>query len=137
MRHAALGCAIAVVSLLAFGVAHAQDESVQKLVGIWKGKVELLDEPERMLVIKSVARVAGVWIANVEYGATGQNLGAFEGRVEQPRGTTTLTFSISGTRKVELTLASDTELRGQLKVSDGAGSWVGRKMSLRKTGDKP
>ncbi len=136
MRLGASTCAVVVATLLALGVALAQDESAQKVVGTWKGKVELLDEPERTLVIKSVTQQAGVWIAKVEYGPTGQKLDAFEGRVEKHRGATTLTFSISTSRKVELSLVSQTELRGQLKVSDGAGSWVGRKMRLLKTGDK-
>ena len=137
MRCVALACAIALAILAAVGVAHAQDASFQKVVGTWRGRIEMVDEPERTLVIKSVAREGGIWIAHVEYGPTGQKLGAFEGRVEKQRGATTLTFSISTTRKLELSLVSDTELRGQLKVSDGAGSWVGRKMSLQKTGDKP
>ena len=128
---------MAVAAVLALGGAHAQDESVQKVVGTWKGKVELLDEPERTLVVKSVTRAGGIWVASIEYGPTGQKLGAFEGRVEKQRGATTLTFSISTTRKVELSLVSDAELRGLLKVSDGEGSWVGRKMMLRKTSDKP
>ncbi len=128
--------AIAVVTLLVLGVAYAQDEAVQKVVGTWKGKVELLDETERTLVIKSVTRAGGIWIASVEYGPTGQKLGAFEGRVEKQRGATTLSFPISTTRKVELSLVSDTELRGLLKVS-AEGSWVGRKMLLQKTSDKP
>jgi len=137
MRVGSYAGAIVVATLLALGVAHAQDESVQKVLGTWKGKVELLDEPERTLVIKSVTRAGDIWIASVEYGTTGQKLGAFEGRVQKQRGGTTLTFPISTTRKVELSLVSDTELRGLLKVSDGEGSWVGRKMRLQKTGDKP
>ena len=137
MRVGPYAGAIAVATLLALGVAHAQDESVQKVLGTWKGKVELLDEPERTLVIKSVTRAGDMWIASVEYGPTGQKLGAFEGRVQKQRGATTLTFPISTTRKVELSLVSNTELRGLLKVSDGEGSWVGRKMVLQKTSDKP
>ena len=124
------------VALLALGVAHAQDESVQKIVGTWNGKIERLDEPERTLVVKSVTRAGSIWIASVEYGPTGQKLDAFEGRVEQQRGAPTLTFAISTTRKIELSLVSQTELRGQLKIS-AEGSWVGRKMLLTKAGDKP
>jgi hypothetical protein len=126
-----------VATLLALSVAQAQDLSVQKIVGTWKGKVELLDELERTLVIKSVTRVGSIGIASVEYGPTSQKLDAFEGRVEKQRGATILTFAISTTRKVELSLVSDTELRGWLKVSDGAGSWVGRKMRLQKESAKP
>jgi len=123
------------VALLALGVAHAQDESVQKIVGTWKGKIELLDEPERTLIVKSVTRAGGIWVASVEYGPTGRKLDAFEGRVEQARGAPTLTFYISTTRKVELALVSQTELRGQLKIN-AEGSWVGRKMLLTKSGAK-
>jgi hypothetical protein len=137
MRLGACAGAIVVAILLALPVAHAQNESVQKVLGTWKGRIELLDEPERTLVIKSVTRAGDIWIASVEYGLTGQKLDAFEGRVQNQRGATTLTFPISTTRKVELSLVSDTELRGLLKVSDGQGSWVGRKMALTKTGDKP
>jgi len=136
MRLGAYAGAMAAAAVLALGGAHAQDESVQKVVGTWKGKVELLDEPERTLVVKSVTRAGGIWVASIEYGPTGQKLGAFEGRVEQQRGATTLTFPVSTTRKVELSLVSETELRGQLKVS-AEGSWVGRKMRLTKTADKP
>ena len=134
MRRGAYASALA-VALLALGVAHAQDESVQKMVGTWKGKIELLDEPERTLIVKSVTRAGGIWIATVEYGPTGQKLDAFEGRVEQARGAPTLTFYISTTRKVELALVSQTELRGQLKIN-AEGSWVGRKMLLTKSGAK-
>ena len=134
MRRGAYASALA-VALLALGVAHAKDESVQKMVGTWKGKIELLDEPERTLIVKSVTRAGGIWIATVEYGPTGQKLDAFEGRVEQARGAPTLTFYISTTRKVELALVSQTELRGQLKIN-AEGSWVGRKMLLTKSGAK-
>ena len=134
MKLGAYASALA-VALLALGVAHAQDESVQKMVGSWKGKIELLDEPERTLIVKSVTRAGGIWIASVEYGPTGQRLDAFEGRVEQARGAPTLTFYISTTRKVELALVSQTELRGQLKIN-AEGSWVGRKMLLTKSGAK-
>ncbi|HKC97290.1 MAG TPA: hypothetical protein VKG20_04615 [Methylomirabilota bacterium] len=134
MRLGAYASALA-VALLALGVAHAQDESVQKMVGTWKGKIELLDQPDRTLIVKSVTRAGGIWIASVEYGPTGQKLDAFEGRVEQARGAPTLTFHISTTRKVELALVSQTELRGQLKIN-AEGSWVGRKMLLTKSGAK-
>ena len=134
MRLGAYASALA-VALLALGVAHAQDESVQKMVGTWKGKIELLDQPDRTLIVKSVTRAGGIWIASVEYGPTGQKLDAFEGRVEQARGAPTLTFYISTTRKVELALVSQTELRGQLKIN-AEGSWVGRKMLLTKSGAK-
>ena len=134
MRLGAYASALA-VALLALGVAHAQDESVQKMVGTWKGKIELLDQPDRTLIVKSVTRAGGIWIASVEYGLTGQKLDAFEGRVEQARGAPTLTFHISTTRKVELALVSQTELRGQLKIN-AEGSWVGRKMLLTKSGAK-
>ena len=134
MRLGAYASALA-VALLALGVAHAQDESVQKMVGTWKAKIELLDQPDRTLIVKSVTRAGGIWIASVEYGLTGQKLDAFEGRVEQARGAPTLTFYISTTRKIELSLVSQTELRGQLKIN-AEGSWVGRKMLLTKSGAK-
>jgi hypothetical protein len=133
----ALAIAFALATLLTLGVAHAQDEALQKMIGIWKGTIERFDESERMLVIKSVTRAADIWIASVEYGPTGQKLDAFSARVEKRRGATNLSFQTSTTRKVELSLVSDTELRGSLKVSDREGSWVVRKMVLRKTGDKP
>ena len=134
MRRGAYAGALA-VALLTLGVANAQDEAVQKMVGTWKGKIERLDEPERTLTVKSVTRAGDIWIASVEYGPTGQKLDAFEGRVEQARGAPTLTFYVSTTRKVELALVSQTELRGQLKIN-AEGSWVGRKMLLTKAGDR-
>ena len=73
MRFGAYTCVIAVATLLALSVAHAQDEAVQKMVGTWKGKVELLDEPERTLVIKSVTRAGDIWIASIEYGPPGRS----------------------------------------------------------------
>ena len=129
--------AIGVAVLLMLGVAHAQDPAIQKLVGTWEGKVDVRDEPERTLVIKSVAQERGQWIANIDYGTTGRTMNELQARIEQQRGTPTLTFASSTTNKVELQLVSDRELRGLLKVSDGAGSWVARKMALKKTGDKP
>ena len=133
MRLGAYAGAMAVAAVLALGGAHAQNESVQKVVGTWKGKVELLDEPERTLVVTSVTRAGSIWVASIEYGPTGQKLDAFEGRVEQLHGAPNLTFYLSTTRKVELALVSQTELRGQLKIN-AEGSWVGRKMLLTKSG---
>jgi len=129
--------AVGVVALLMLGVAQAQDQAVQKLVGTWEGKVDVRDEPGRTLVIKSVAQERGQWIANIDYGTTGRTMNELQARIEQQRGAPTLTFASSPTNKVELQLISDRELRGILKVSDGAGSWVARKMALKKTSDKP
>ena len=130
--------AIAASILLALGVAHAQDESPQKMVGTWLGKVDVHDEPERTLVIKSITREGDIWIAGIEYGPTGKKLSFLAARVEKQRGATTLTFPVSATSKVELSLISERELRGLLKIStEGEGSWVGRRMRLQKTSDKP
>jgi hypothetical protein len=129
--------AIAASILLMLGVAGAQDEGIQKMVGRWQGKVDLREEPERTLVIKSVRQERGVWIASIDYGPTGKSASALEARIERERGTPTMTFAMSTTSKVELQLFSERELRGVLKVADGTGSWVTRKLSLQKTGDKP
>jgi len=136
MRVRARVFAIALAVLSAVGSAHAQDASFQKLVGTWKGKVDVHDEPERTLVVKSVSREGDVWIATVEFGPTGKPLSLFPARVEKQGGGTMLSFPISSTRKVELSLVSERELRGLLKIS-AEGSWVGRKMALTKTSDKP
>jgi hypothetical protein len=128
--------AVAVATLLAFGVAHAQNEAFQKIVGTWTGKLDVHDEPERTLVIKSVTREGEIWIASIEYGPTGKTLSPLSARVDRQRGATTVTFPLSTTRKVELSLVSERELRGLLKIS-AEGGWVGRKMVLQKTGDKP
>ena len=124
------------LTVLAVSSAHAQDAAFEKLVGTWKGKVDLTDEPERTLVVKSVSREGDVWIATVEFGPTGKPLSLLPARVEKHGGGTMLSFPISATRKVELSLVSERELRGSLKVS-AEGSWVVRKMVLTKTSDKP
>jgi hypothetical protein len=129
--------AIGVSVLLMLGVAQAQDEAFQKMIGTWQGTVDVREDPERTLVIKSVVREGDVWIASIDYGPTGKRLSALQARVDRQRGTTSLAFPTSTTSKVELQLVSERELRGLFKVSDGAGSWVGRKMLLQKTGDKP
>jgi hypothetical protein len=131
------GLAIVVSTLLLFGVAHAQDEPFLKMVGTWQGKLDVREEPDRTLVIKSIVREGDVWISNVEFGPTPKSLKTLPARIERQRGTPTLTFPVSATTKVELQLVSERELRGMLKVSDGSGSWVSRKLSLTKTGDKP
>jgi hypothetical protein len=131
--HAAV---IAATLLLAINMTHAQGESFQKLVGTWTGRVDLHDEPERTLVIKSVAREADIWIASIEYGPTGKKLSAVSARVEKQGDATRLSFPISTTSKVELSLVTERELRGLLKIA-AEGGWVGRKMVLHKTGDKP
>jgi hypothetical protein len=95
------------------------------------------EEPDRTLVIKSIVREGDVWISNVEFGPTQKSLKTLPARIERQRGTPTLTFPVSATTKVELQLVSERELRGMLKVSDGSGSWVSRKLSLTKTSDKP
>jgi hypothetical protein len=99
-----------------------------------KGKLEVHDEPGRTLVINSATREGQIWIASIEYGPTGKTL-SISARVERQRGATTLTFPISTTSTVDLSLVSETELRGLLKISDSSGSWVGPKMRLQKTGD--
>ena len=129
--------AVGVSILLMLGVGHAQDETIQKMVGSWQGKVDVRDEPERTLVIKSVALEGGQWIANIEYGTTGKSVNALQARIEQQGGAPILMFASSTTNKVELQLISERELRGLLKVSDGTGSWVARKMTLQKTSDNP
>jgi hypothetical protein len=129
--------AIAASILLVLGVADAQDEGIQKMVGRWQGKADLREEPERTLVIKSVHQERGVWVASIDYGPTGKSASALEARIERERGTPTMTFAMSTTSKAELQLISERELRGVLKFADGTGSWVTRKLSLQKTGDKP
>jgi hypothetical protein len=128
--------AIAASTLLALGAAHAQDASPQKMVGTWQGKVDVHDEPERTLVVKSITREGDIWIASIEYGPTGKKLSVLPARVDTQRGAMTLSFPISATSKVELSLVSESELRGLLKISS-EGGWVGRKMRLQKIGDKP
>lgn len=54
MSFGARALAIGVAVLVMLGSAHAQDETIQKMVGLWQGKVDVHDEPERTLVIKSV-----------------------------------------------------------------------------------
>ncbi len=129
--------AIGVSALLMLGVAHAQDETIQKMVGSWQGKVDVRIEPERTLVIKSVAIQQGQWIASIDYGPTGKSLSSMEARIERQGGTPTVMFAMSTTSKVELQLVSEGELRGLLKIADGTGSWVGRKIVLQKISDKP
>jgi hypothetical protein len=129
--------AIAASLVLMLGVAGAQDEGVQKMVGNWHGKVDLREEPERTLLIKTVNLERGVWIADIDYGQTGKRLSSLQARIERQHGTPTMTFAMSTTSKVELQLVSERELRGVLKVADGTGSWVTRRMSLQKTSEKP
>jgi hypothetical protein len=106
------------------------------MVGLWQGKVGCA-RPERTLVIKSVALERGQWIATIDYGPTGKSLSSLEARIERQLATPTMTFAMSTTSKVELQLYSERELRGLLKISDGTGSWVIRKMTLWKAGEKP
>src|SRR5262245_2045484 len=128
---------IAASVALMLGVAGAQDESVQKMVGSWQGKLDVREEPERTLLIKTVNLERGVWIANIDYGPTGKSLSSLQARIDGQHGAPTMTFATSTTSKIELQLVSERELRGVLKVADGTGSWVTRKMLLLKTGDKP
>jgi hypothetical protein len=137
MSFGARALAIGVAVLLMLGSAHAQDETIQKMVRLWQGEVDVHDEPERTLVIKSVALERGQWIATIDYGPTGKSLSSLEARIERQLDTPTMTFAMSTTSKVELQLYSERELRGLLKISDGTGSWVIRKMTLRKAGEKP
>jgi hypothetical protein len=136
MSFGARALAIGVAVLLMLGSAHAQDETIQKMVGLWQGKVGCA-RPERTLVIKSVALERGQWIATIDYGPTGKSLSSLQARIERQLDTPTMTFAMSTTSKVELQLYSERELRGLLKISDGTGSWVIRKMTLRKAGEKP
>jgi hypothetical protein len=129
--------AIAASILLMLGVAGAQDEGIQKMVGRWQGKVDLREEPERTLVIKSVRQEREGWIASIDYGPTGKSASAFEARIEREHGAPTMTFAMSTTSKVELQLFSERELRGVLKVADGTGSWVTRKLSCRRPATSP
>src|SRR5207237_9192101 len=81
--------AVGVSILLMLGVGHAQDETIQKMVGSWKGKVDVRDEPERTLVIKSVALEGGQWIANIDYGTTGKSVHAMQALIARQGGAPT------------------------------------------------
>jgi hypothetical protein len=91
MSFGARALAIGVAVLLMLGSAHAQDETIQKMVGLWQGKVDVHDEPERTLVIKSVALERGQWIATIDYGPTGKSLSSLQARIERQLDTPTMT----------------------------------------------
>jgi len=128
---------LGISALLALGVAHAQDEAVQKLVGRWEGKVDVRERPEHTLIVRSLRLVGSQWLAEIDYGPNGTDLSHIEARIERQGEKTNVSFAISSTRKVDLQLLSERELRGVLKISDGSGSWVTRRMILHKTSDKP
>jgi len=128
---------LGISALLALGVAHAQDEAVQKLVGRWEGKVDVREAPEHTLIVRSLRLVGNQWLADIDYGPNGTEPSHLEARIERQGEKTTLSFAISTTRKVDLQLLSERELRGLLKISDASGSWVPRRMILHKTSDKP
>lgn len=128
---------VGIVLLLALGIGHAQDEPLRALVGTWQGQVDVRMDPERTLVIKSVTRRDGQWVADIHYGTTGKGLSHLQGQIEMSGGAPTLTFTTSADNKAELKLVSERELWGFLKIRADAGSWVGRKMRLQKTSDKP
>src|SRR5262249_28677464 len=134
--------AVVILVLLPLGVVYAQDQSLQKpdqpfqkMIGTWKGKLDVHDDPDQTLLIKWIAREGDIWVASIEYGPTGKTLSSMAARVEKQGGTTTLSFPLSTTRKIDLSLISERELRGLLKISVD-GSWVARKMVLQKTADK-
>jgi len=128
---------VAIVLALALGIAHAQDDPLRALVGTWQGQVDVRRDPERTLVIKSVSRRDGQWVADIHYGTTGKGLSHLQAQIEMSGGAPTLFFTTSADIKAELKLFSERELRGFLKIRAEAGSWVGRKMRLEKTSDKP
>jgi hypothetical protein len=124
---------------LALGVvvAVAQAEPLRGLVGTWQGQVDVRREPERTLVVESVTRRGDRWVANIQYGTTGQALARLEAQVEMSGPTPTLMFATSADNKTELKLVSERELFGFLKIRAEGQSWVSRKMRLEKTGSTP
>jgi hypothetical protein len=122
---------------LMLGVAVAQDEPLRGLIGTWQGQVDVRREPERTLVIESVTRRGDRWIANIQYGTTGQALARLEAQVDVSGPTPTLMFATSADNKTELKLVSERELFGFLKIRAEGHSWVSRKMRLEKTRGTP
>jgi hypothetical protein len=134
---ALLATAGALVLTLGVVVAAAQDEPFRGLVGTWQGQVDVRREPERTLVIESVTRRGDRWIANIQYGTTGQALARLEAEVEVSGPTPTLMFATSADNKTELKLVSERELFGFLKIRAEGQSWVSRKVRLEKTRSTP
>jgi hypothetical protein len=134
---ALLATAGALVLTLGVVVAAAQDEPFRGLVGTWQGQVDVRREPERTLVIESVTRRGDRWIANIQYGTTGQALARLEAEVEVSGPTPTLMFATSADNKTELKLVSERELFGFLKIRAEGQSWVSRKMRLEKNRGTP
>lgn len=119
--------------LVLTGAVLAQDEPVRALIGTWQGQMDLRLEPERTLVIKSVARRGDRWVADIDYGTTGKALARLQAQVEMSGTTPALTFATSPDNKAELKLISERELFGFFKVRAEGESWVARKLRLVKT----
>lgn len=128
---------IGIILLLVLGSAHAQDASLRALVGTWQGQVDVRQDPERTLVVKSITRQGDHWVATIHYGTAGKGLSDLQARIEIVRGTPTLTFTISADNKAELRLFSERELRGSLKFRAEESSWVSRTMRLEKISGTP
>jgi hypothetical protein len=125
----------AILVLFVSSFAYAQPDSFRALIGTWQGRVEVRSNPERTLVIKSIARRGDQWIADMHYGTTGKGLSHLSGRVNTAGDTTMLTFTTSADNPAELRLVAERELRGTLKVRSGTGGLVDRDIRMNKTSE--
>jgi hypothetical protein len=103
------------------------------LVGRWEGEVDLA-MAERTLLIQSLRRQDGRWVARALYGTTNVNLTPTTANVEVVDGRVVVSFVTHLTSRVRLTLHRDDRLVGAFRLATDARE---RAMDLRRVSTSP
>jgi hypothetical protein len=117
----------------------AQVDLAKSLVGKWEGDVQFaggagsgVGDPNRTLIIESVAEKDGKWVATGRYGVTGKGLGKVEIEVSDSGGRPFIRFVTGGSSTVRLTLTGAKELTGTMTLSGTSQRGNDRPMKLEK-----
>jgi len=124
-----------VLALLAATASDAQTDLSKALIGKWQGEAQELGrgDPNRTLVIESVAEKDGKWVAEGRYGITGKGLGKVQIDVDRSGQWPSIRFVTGANSTVRLNLVDEKSMVGKMTLA-GTSRFHGndRSMSLLK-----
>jgi hypothetical protein len=118
--------AVAILAFLAFAgaVAAAESSPADKLVGTWEGDVGTKTNARRRLIVDSVKRDGDQWVGVGRFGNADKDLNTkVDIKITVNGNDVALEFLNSENNRVEMKLAGDNELSGDIRV------FVGKKMT--------
>jgi hypothetical protein len=124
-----------VLALVAPGPAAAQVDLARALIGKWEGQVQFADtkaNPNRTLVISSVSQNEGRWVAEGQWGVTGERLAKVQIQVEQSGKDVSLRFETRANPSIRLKLEGDKHLLGTMELRAAGRGGKDRPVKLEK-----